>query len=31
MITGVIKKNLIPSEDFIFGFAYLHGLINKRF
>ena len=27
----IIKKNLIPFEDFIFGFADLHGLVDKKF
>jgi epoxyqueuosine reductase QueG len=31
MIIEAVKKNLIPSEDFIFGFADLHGLINKKY
>jgi epoxyqueuosine reductase len=31
MVREVIIKNLIPKEDFIFGFADLHGLIDKKF
>jgi epoxyqueuosine reductase len=31
MIKGILKNNLIPAEDFIFGFADLHGLIDKKF
>lgn len=31
MITEVIRKYLVPSEDFILGFADLHGLIDKKF
>lgn len=31
MIKDIIKNNLIPAEDFIFGFADLHGLIDKKF
>ncbi|MFH0841911.1 MAG: 4Fe-4S double cluster binding domain-containing protein [Bacteroidota bacterium] len=31
MISEIIKKNLIPPADFIFGFADLKGLINKKF
>jgi epoxyqueuosine reductase len=31
MIKEILKKSLIPSEEFIFGFADLHGLIDKKF
>jgi epoxyqueuosine reductase len=31
MIKEVIKKHLNPPEDFIFGFADLHGLLDKKF
>jgi epoxyqueuosine reductase len=31
MISNTVKCNLIPSRDFIFGFADLRGLINKKF
>jgi epoxyqueuosine reductase len=31
MIKNIIKKHLTPSEDFIFGFADLHGLIDRKF
>lgn len=31
MIKDIIKHNLIPAEDFIFGFADLRGLIDKKF
>jgi len=31
MITEIIKKNLTPPEEYIFGFADLHGLIDKKF
>ncbi len=27
----IIEKHLIPSTDFIYGFAYLHGLLNDKF
>jgi len=31
MITEIISKHLNPTTEFIFGFASLHGLLNKRF
>jgi Uncharacterized Fe-S protein len=31
MVREIIKKNLIPPADFIFGFADLNGLIDKKF
>jgi epoxyqueuosine reductase QueG len=31
MISDIIKRNLLPSVDFIFGFADLNGLIDKKF
>lgn len=31
MIEEIIKKHLIPPEDFIFGFADLHGLLDSKF
>jgi epoxyqueuosine reductase QueG len=31
MISETIKKHLIPPEDFVFGFADLHGLLDKKF
>ena len=31
MLSKILKDNLVPSEDFIYGFADLHGLIGKRF
>lgn len=31
MIKEIIKSNLIPKEDFIFGFADLRGLIDEKF
>lgn len=31
MIATTIKNNLVPANDFIFGFANLQGLIDKRF
>jgi epoxyqueuosine reductase len=31
MIRAIINKNLIPPENFIFGFSDLHGLIIKKF
>jgi epoxyqueuosine reductase QueG len=31
MIKEILKKNLIPSEEFIFGFADLRGLVDHKF
>jgi epoxyqueuosine reductase len=31
MISEIIKKNLVPLQDFIFGFADLHGLIVNKY
>lgn len=31
MIRGIIKRNLIPPEDFIFGFADLRGMLARKF
>jgi epoxyqueuosine reductase QueG len=31
MIKEILEKNLIPSEEFIFGFADLHGLVDHKF
>jgi epoxyqueuosine reductase len=31
MINDTIINNLIPSDDFIFGFSDLHGLIDKKY
>jgi epoxyqueuosine reductase len=31
MINTIIKRSLVPANDFIFGFADLRGLINKKF
>lgn len=31
LLREIIEKNLVPREDFILGFAELHGLINKGF
>jgi epoxyqueuosine reductase len=31
MIKDIIIRNLIPREEFIFGFADLHGLLDKKF
>ena len=31
MVREIIKKNLIPRTDFIFGFVDLNGLIDKKF
>lgn len=31
MIRNIVKKNLIPPENFIFGFADLIGLLDKKF
>lgn len=31
MITDIVKNNLIPAGDFIFGFADLQGLISSKF
>jgi len=31
MIRNIIKKNLIPKKDYIFGFADLQGLLIKKF
>ncbi len=31
MIRNIINNHLIPRHDFIFGFADLHGLLNKKF
>ncbi len=31
MIYDIIKKNLVPAGDFIFGFSDLRGLIDKKF
>ena len=30
MISEIVKSNLVPSGDFIFGFAELKGLIDKK-
>ncbi len=31
MISEIIKKNIVPLQDFIFGFADLQGLIDKKY
>jgi epoxyqueuosine reductase len=31
MLSDIIKKNLLPQSDYIFGFADLNGLIDKKF
>ncbi|OFY64527.1 MAG: hypothetical protein A2V64_08620 [Bacteroidetes bacterium RBG_13_43_22] len=31
IISDIIKRNLIPAEDFIFGFSDLLGLIPEKF
>jgi len=31
MIRHIINNRLIPHQDFIFGFADLHGLLDKKF
>lgn len=31
MIIEIVKNNLVPSGDYIYGFADLRGLINKRY
>jgi len=31
MIINVLKTHLVPSQEFIFGFADLRGLLNKKF
>ncbi|HZL76632.1 MAG TPA: hypothetical protein VFB97_02915 [Bacteroidales bacterium] len=31
MISDIVKRNLIPETDFIFGFADLNGLISRKF
>jgi epoxyqueuosine reductase len=31
MVSNIVKANLIPSQDFIFGFADLRDLIDKKF
>lgn len=31
MVGAIVKRNLIPEGDFIFGFADLNGLIDKKF
>jgi len=31
MVSTIVKRNLVPADDFIFGFADLHGLINEKY
>jgi epoxyqueuosine reductase len=31
MVKDIIRNNLIPAEDYIFGFSNLHGLIDKKY
>lgn len=31
MISNILKANLVPSQEFIFGFADLKGLLHKKF
>jgi epoxyqueuosine reductase QueG len=31
MISDIVKRNLIPEADFVFGFADLNGLIPRKF
>jgi epoxyqueuosine reductase len=31
MVKDIIRNNLIPEEDYIYGFSNLHGLIDKKY